>query len=390
MEAITTPNRQRRGFTLVELLVVIGIIALLVGILLPTLGSARDAARATKSATNLRSQAQAAIGYAVENEGSMAYSLFYTGSPNGISPRATTVPAHTIHTLLTDYMESPDAGPEVFMRGNPSFLPEQISEVFLCPEVPDSVNTGLVHYAVNPTIFPQIPVEIAGSPASNRGQAVNVILPRHAMVGGLAAVFNETSLSKAAKLPAKISNIFPDNALFWDTPAFLNLPAAFRDFYFDAYAQSYIDNDRDGTYSSYGITPNAPYGQRTRYRDVLENALDPADREAFGDEYPTTYYKPGVFATSFSNKDHIATDVMPTSIRYFVYPTGNLRFRHRGESQQNTAFMDGSVRGLAWNPNASPGTNEFLADHEFKRAYYRIKVPTPLLANELEFGGTEF
>jgi prepilin-type N-terminal cleavage/methylation domain-containing protein len=60
-------HRPARGFTLVELLVVIGIIALLVSILLPSLNKAREAANRTVCLANLRQIGQFLFIYANQN-----------------------------------------------------------------------------------------------------------------------------------------------------------------------------------------------------------------------------------------------------------------------------------------------------------------------------------
>ncbi|MBT8485174.1 MAG: type II secretion system GspH family protein [Phycisphaerae bacterium] len=54
------------GFTIIELLVVVSIIALLVGILLPAIGKARDQAKVSISQSNLRNLAVAHASYAAE------------------------------------------------------------------------------------------------------------------------------------------------------------------------------------------------------------------------------------------------------------------------------------------------------------------------------------
>ncbi len=93
-------SRCGSGFTLVELLVVVGIVAMLMAILLPALRAARESAKTVICLSNLRQMVVAAHCYAGANRGSYPMAYYVT-----------TTPSYTLHswdfTVRRDFGTSP-------------------------------------------------------------------------------------------------------------------------------------------------------------------------------------------------------------------------------------------------------------------------------------------
>ena len=82
---MTRPRNERKGFTLVELLVVIGIIALLISILMPSLTRARQAANLVACQSNFKQVYTALSFYANENKGFLPFASDVTVNGNSAS-----------------------------------------------------------------------------------------------------------------------------------------------------------------------------------------------------------------------------------------------------------------------------------------------------------------
>ena len=90
----TSPTAtRRRGFTLVELLVVIGIIALLISILLPTLNRARASAKIVACLSNMRQLGTVNAMYVNDNKNTLPEGMY--NNKGGYSPRSVGAPAWT-------------------------------------------------------------------------------------------------------------------------------------------------------------------------------------------------------------------------------------------------------------------------------------------------------
>jgi prepilin-type N-terminal cleavage/methylation domain-containing protein len=130
--AFVHPTASRRGFTLVELLVVIGIIALLIGLLLPALGKVVQRAKATQTTGTMQNFAKACDAYFQEfgeYPGAVPDEYLYSGLTvqNGDAVTRITAAENALLALMGGYRVAGDADYQNFGQGTPAEFVKELT-----------------------------------------------------------------------------------------------------------------------------------------------------------------------------------------------------------------------------------------------------------------------
>jgi len=144
-------TRAKTGFTLVELLVVIGIIAVLIGILLPALGRARAQAKSVQCESNLRQ-----IGIAMQ----MYVGQYNNSFPPGFDKDSNGNVYNWTSLLVTlmDRTGATNSAVDLKTGGTTG----KFRRVFLCPELTamgaefDPNDVAVTHYLGHPRLMPDL------------------------------------------------------------------------------------------------------------------------------------------------------------------------------------------------------------------------------------------
>ena len=142
-------SRRHNGFTLVELLVVIGIIAILIGILLPALARARQSANSANCLSNLRQIGQAIQMYVNANRTSLPYGYWDGGV--GIPPGpANYANSGDWSTLLLNTMSGKYGSNYIELTGQAA----RLKEAFRDKDTTEG--KGFIHYSAHPRLMPNL------------------------------------------------------------------------------------------------------------------------------------------------------------------------------------------------------------------------------------------
>ncbi len=333
-----------RAFTLVELLVVIGIIAVLISILLPVMGRARESAKNVKCLSNLRSIGQALAGYQSENRDSLPWGFAWNRMTNTGASAASPSYLYSWATLINRYLTKDSSGGMYPFASATTF-----AQVFQCPSVDTGTFNAPIHYMTHSVAMPSYPHEKGGNPAGGTTFPGYTPLP---------TTWKGKPFTQVIK-PATRRDMFPDNALIWDTAVLIKTTIS-TDF---GWRVSFVDG---------GQLMNAE-NPWLRYRAI--------DHDFFKG-VPGLQKGEGVFIGNPTDfPEGFNMDVANLSA-VWNYQWGTTRFRHFRDTVCNAYFADGSVRSLHMDPKkATPGTIGLSnwpkggAANEFLRDYIMLKFP---------------
>jgi prepilin-type N-terminal cleavage/methylation domain-containing protein/prepilin-type processing-associated H-X9-DG protein len=313
----------RRGFSLLELLVVVGVIAVLLSVLLPVLSDVRQRGRAIQCQANLRTSLQLFFAYAAENRGSLPYGWYYNRSdPRTWEDAGGDGRLTTCFSQISKLASKHYRGDDVFLQKGASVNPEDVranNAPFLkCPEA-IQVLPHVCSYVVQYTAF---------------------ITP-----------YNERELVSWPRpiqdKPAKLRDLYTFTILIHDTAV---VPGMSQDV-------GYVtDADVDLQRMWHGaIHP------QWRYYDISD---------------PYSRIVPGIYGNNRRVMFDIAwrnidpPPIGPEGFNDYPYQ-GNLRFRHGGNTTCNVGFADGRIEAV----RAQLAPDGRIVRHEVLRKSFMIKWP---------------
>jgi prepilin-type processing-associated H-X9-DG protein len=303
------------AFTLVELLVVIGIIAVLVGILLPALSRARQQANLVTCQSNLRQIGQAIQIYTLDNQGILPYGYW-----SGSIPWDNTLAHDYTHaadwTTLIQHDLNGSIASEYVANGATSGLVNAVRHVFLCPDAPTGPDSDpqyiLYQYACHPRLMP--------------------VLGTRDMVG---AHYEHVSIKSIHLTPYKVAAIKRSSEIAYIFDATLApLPSGAWRVAGDPVAIALCSGWIGYSYNFGGLTDD--YSLMSGGPVGTVNAATPVNMT------------PNYGGVGIPNTDDGALNNSLTQTATPQNPF-NIRFRHMGNTEANALMVDGHVETYTYN-----------------------------------------